>query len=52
MLSSDSEPLEVGEGEGDHKNEQTLWVDKYTPRQFTDLLSDDVSNTVCRFRYF
>ncbi len=29
-------PAEVGKGE--------LWVDKYTPRKYTELLSDEVSH--------
>ena len=43
----DSEPLsaeetEVGSEEGVGQ-EQVLWVDKYSPSHFTELLSDDVS---------
>lgn len=49
MLNEDSnmEELELTEAETDeedHKLPQyALWVEKYTPRYFTELLSDDVS---------
>ena len=46
-LPPDSEPLcseeaELGNEEGVGQ-EQVLWVDKYAPSHFTELLSDDVS---------
>ena len=33
----------VGQKASTLENPCTLWVDKYAPRQYTDLLSDDVS---------
>lgn len=41
----DSEPLSTEETEvgGEEGVEQVLWVDKYAPSHFTELLSDDVS---------
>ena len=41
-LFGDSERVEVQEGES--TPEHVLWVDKYAPRHYTDLLSDDVSH--------
>jgi len=52
MLSEDSnieEPAqkEAGINEDDHTLPQhALWVEKYSPRHFTELLSDDVSRNV------
>ena len=55
MCSASRESLEDNEGnegvkdvemlekkEETTNSEYTLWVDKYSPRQFTELLSDDV----------
>ena len=44
--NSNIEEVELKEAcnEDDHKTPQhALWVEKYTPRFFTELLSDDVS---------
>ncbi len=42
-LFGDSEvPDPFAPGAGDPRTEQSLWVDKYSPRNFTELLSDDV----------
>ena len=52
MLDEDSnmeEPAqnEVDTNENDHTPPQhALWVEKYSPRHFTELLSDDVSRSV------
>ena len=44
QLFGDSEEQDVAAGEGAGKEvEHVLWVDKYSPRHFTELLSDDVS---------
>lgn len=37
----ESEQLE-GEGGGEGDADHVLWVDKYSPRNYTELLSDDV----------
>ena len=45
LLFEDSEAADVQEsGQGDCQRQPGLWVDKYSPRHFTDLLSDDVSS--------
>lgn len=42
---TESEALELCEGEEeDEMSEHNLWVDKYTPRCYTELLSDDFTN--------
>lgn len=52
MLGEDSnmeEPAqkEADRNEDDHTLPQhALWVEKYSPRHFTELLSDDVSRNV------
>lgn len=41
------EQEETAMNEDDHKLPQHgLWVEKYTPRYFTELLSDDVSRNI------
>ena len=47
MEVEEKENSECGNGEnggGGRKAEHHLWVEKYAPRRFTDLLSDDVSH--------
>ncbi|XP_040212385.1 chromosome transmission fidelity protein 18 homolog isoform X2 [Rana temporaria] len=42
---TESDSLEFGEGEEeDEVSEHNLWVDKYTPKCYTELLSDDFTN--------
>ncbi|KAM4697486.1 chromosome transmission fidelity protein 18 homolog isoform 2-T2 [Rhinophrynus dorsalis] len=49
-LDTESEPLDIGiageddEEEGDDKTAHCLWVDRFTPRHYTELLSDDYTN--------
>ena len=37
--------------DGDGKTRKGLWVDRYAPRHYTDLLSDDVSNDIIFFSF-
>ena len=43
LALSDSEPACTEGTEEEVGHEQVLWVDKYAPSHFTELLSDDVS---------
>ena len=36
---------------GSRTTQHTLWVDKYAPRHYTHLLSDDVSVSIIYIRY-
>ena len=45
-LFGDSEDVEMEGGGRVTTTETTLWVDKYAPRHYTHLLSDDVSTRV------
>ena len=41
----DADDEREDEEEGVEEKSSALWVDQYAPKRYTDLLSDDVSNT-------
>ena len=41
-LFESEEPVRAGEEEEEESNRGILWVEKYSPKSYTELLSDDV----------
>ena len=54
IIGSEGQSSLVEEENVKERVEQTLWVEKYTPLHFTQLLSDDVSaiTTIIRVRTY
>lgn len=43
-LFESEDPVRPGEEKEEESNRSTLWVEKYSPKNYTELLSDDVSH--------
>ena len=47
VLNEDPDLIDESRGEEVTECQAELWVEKYMPRHFTELLSDDVSQQYC-----